>query len=487
MQKKRVFISSVQSEFAEERQMLFCYLTTDALLGKFFEPFIFEKVPALNTNPSNVFLKEVEQSDIYLGILGEKYGIEDATGISPTEREYDRATELHKTRLMFVKKVQIRHEKETAFIKKIESDLIRKSFIGTDELKTAVYSALVRYLEEQELLRLLPFDATINKYAKIDDIDERKVKEFVRVAQLKRSFPFDETADIKTVLSQLNLIDEERITNAAILLFGKDPQKFMLTSAVKCCQFYGTEIEKPIPSYHIYYGDVFQLIDQAVSFVMSRIDAKVGARDKAVSVDVDFELPREAVKEAIVNAVCHRDYTSNASVQVMLFRDRLEIWNPGNLPYGLTVEMLRTRHKSIPANPLLARPMYLYGSIEQMGTGTEMIVKQCLNFGLKSPEFQQDVDFITTFWRKEEAVNTQVSDTVSDTVNTQVGELLCVIKENTLSSADIREKLGLKHRTFFLNNYIQPALKLGVIEMTIPDKPTSRLQKYRLTEKGKSL
>jgi hypothetical protein len=77
MQKKRVFISSVQSEFAEERQMLFDYLTTDALLGKFFEPIVFENIPALTVAPETVFLQEVENCDIYLGLFGKIYGYED--------------------------------------------------------------------------------------------------------------------------------------------------------------------------------------------------------------------------------------------------------------------------------------------------------------------------------------------------------------------------------------------------------------------------
>jgi hypothetical protein len=118
MQKRRVFISSVQSEFAAERQMLFDYLTTDALLGKFFEPFVFENIPATAMKPVTVFLQEVEQSDIYLGIFGEKYGFEDSEGISPTEREYDRASELFKTQLIYIKNVQVREEKEKMLIKK---------------------------------------------------------------------------------------------------------------------------------------------------------------------------------------------------------------------------------------------------------------------------------------------------------------------------------------------------------------------------------
>jgi len=76
---------------------------------------------------------------------------------------------------------------------------------------------------------------------------------------------------------------------------------------------------------------------------------------------VQYELPVEAVTEAIVNAIVHRDYTSNASVQVMLFPNRLEILNPGRLPVGLTIEELYGAHKSIPANPLIADVLYYYG------------------------------------------------------------------------------------------------------------------------------
>jgi hypothetical protein len=102
MQKKRVFISSVQGEFADEWQMLFDYLTTDSLLCKFFEPFIFEKIPALAVASNTVFLQEVGNCDIYMGLFGTKYGYEDNNGISPTERESDCAARLRKTRFVFI-------------------------------------------------------------------------------------------------------------------------------------------------------------------------------------------------------------------------------------------------------------------------------------------------------------------------------------------------------------------------------------------------
>ncbi|MCG2761383.1 MAG: hypothetical protein L6407_09245 [Candidatus Delongbacteria bacterium] len=83
------------------------------------------------------------------------------------------------------------------------------------------------------------------------------------------------------------------------------------------------------------------MVDLAVAFVMSRIDLWVGTRAESTSVPTKYEIPREVVKEAIVNAVAHRNYNSNSSVQVMLFRDRLEVWNSGSLPDELTPAMLK--------------------------------------------------------------------------------------------------------------------------------------------------
>ena len=122
--------------------------------------------------------------------------------------------------------------------------------------------------------------------------------------------------------------------------------------------------------HQIYMGDVFELADQATRFVMSHISNWVGTRETGDTAEVPtkFELPYDAVKEAIVNAIVHRDYTSNASVQVMLFKDRLEVWSPGSLPHGMTIGKLSKTHKSVPVNPLLARAMYLKGYIEKSGT-----------------------------------------------------------------------------------------------------------------------
>ena len=112
-----------------------------------------------------------------------------------------------------------------------------------------------------------------------------------------------------------------------------------------------------------------------------------------------YEIPKEVVTEAIVNAVAHRDYTSAGSVQIMLFADRLEVWNPGRLPPPLTIEKLRGPHESIPGNPLLARAMYLVKYIEQMGTGTLDMIERCATAGLQEPEFEVAGEFVTRIRR----------------------------------------------------------------------------------------
>lgn len=406
MKRIKIFISSVQSEFATERAMLSEYIRTDALLGKFFETFLFEDVPANEASPQQVYLSEVEMSDIYLGLYGNKYGYEDAEGVSPTEREYDCAAELHKTRLIFIRSLneENRHLKETALIKKVERDIVRKTFVDVEGLRTSVYASLVRYLEEKEYIRWQPFDAAFDTNATLADLDEDKMHDFIVTARAKRNFPLAENSSPKKLLTHLSLMDDKgRISNSAVLLFGKRPQKFFITSEVKCVQFFGNVVEKPLPAYQICRGTLFDMIDQATAFVMDRVDLAVGTRaeGKTASVPTDYELPPDAVKEAIVNAVAHRDYTSNGSVQVMLFRNRLEVWNPGQLPYGLTVNKLLEPHKSLPANPLIADPLFWTGYVDKVGTGTEDIVNLCKDKGLKAPEYHQEEDFRVVIWRND--------------------------------------------------------------------------------------
>jgi len=182
-----------------------------------------------------------------------------------------------------------------------------------------------------------------------------------------------------------------------------------------------------------------------------------------------------------VNAVAHRDYTSNGSVQVMLFADRLEIWNPGTLPASLTIEKLRHPHGSVPHNPLLAEPLYLTKYIERMGTGTGDMIHQCQEIGLPEPQFSISDGFVTTIWRKPYRDNA-----ITGEVTEEIKRIVLVVNKE-MKRVEIQHALGLRHEDHFRDAYLTPGLQAGFIEMTISEKPKSSRQKYRLTAQGLAL
>ena len=321
--RQTIFISSVQSEFEAERSMIAEYIRTDALFARYFEPFLFEELPAQDVSAQKAYLDAASTADIYIVLVGERYGYEDSEGVSPTEREYDIATENSAYRLAFVKDVEKRNSKEEKFKNKIEQDITRNPilFSTIDELRNNVYAALVHYLFVKRKLISGPFHASLHSIASLADLDKNKIRRFVGLAREKRKFPIQYSEEhIHTILSSLHLIsDNDEVTNAALLLFGKDVQKWFISATIKCAHFPTELMSKPILSQQLIEGDVFEVIDGAVDFVLSKIDASVGERTQSAQADIRYELPVQAVTEAIVNAVIHRDYTSTGSVQVMLF------------------------------------------------------------------------------------------------------------------------------------------------------------------------
>ena len=538
----RIFISSVQREFAKERKALADYIRKDMLLGMFFDVFLFERTAAQNRSAQRVYLGEVRDSDIYLGLFGNEYGFEDADGVSPTEREYDLATELGKYRLAFVKRASsTRVPKERRLVAKVEQGVTRKSFSSLATLKKAVYEALFRFLKDRDVVNVGPFDGSYSLGVKLEDLDGARIADFVRMVRAAGKVTFPAGISTEEILSRLGAFDEAsgKIANAAALLFAKDPAKFRPSWEAKCVQLWGTEFEKPFPSYHIYRGTVFEQIDQALDFVMSRVDHWVGPRDTAESAQAPArsELPVEAVREAIVNAVCHRDYTDEGSVQVMLFRDRLEVLNPGTLPRGWTAENLLRTHDSKPHNGILATAMQWAGYVEKSGYGTEDIVRKCKAWGLQVPEYHPSaVDFRLVLWRQriDESVDSTLGGRVGEVVaakgvesrgkrgvESKVGspvesrgndsssrlhppmpkgvesrggvklslreEILLLVAKEPLGSTEIARLFGFRRVFGNLARRITTLLDDKLIEQTIPEKPNSRLQKYRITKKGRSV
>lgn len=295
-------------------------------------------------------------------------------------------------------------------------------------------------LRGQELAKFLMhktkthWDELPEPRATLADLDYKKIEWFVGMAREKRGVSWEYSEEnIPTILTNIEVLREDGLlNNAALLLFGKNPQKWFINSYIKCASFPSTKMVKPLLSHQMYGGNVFELVDKAVEFVSSRIDASVSERTRGAAADIEYELPLQALTEAVVNAVVHRDYMSTASVQVMLFRDRLEVWNPGTLPIGMTIEKLSSKHRSIPVNPKLARAMFFAGYIDELGTGTTDMIERCLEKGLRRPDFVEDGDFEITLWRPEKAETGQ--DAGQDTGH----ESKLVLPEDLLNRLEAR-------------------------------------------------
>jgi ATP-dependent DNA helicase RecG len=399
----KIFISSVQKEFHQIRKDLKAFLLGDAVLRRFVsEVFLFEDLPAGDRRIDEVYLEEVASCDIYLGIFGNDYGYEDSEGISPTEREYMCATQNKKTRLIYVWGMDDNHrsDKMVRLIQKAGKELIRRRVSDGSALTAEIYSSIVDYLDKKGALRIPPFDTSGCHGASFYDISRKRIDWFIETARRERGFTLKPNTTTKALLTHLNLLDGAEPTNAAILLFGLEPHRFHRTAETKCVRCHGTEYLRPFASQQIYTGDLFEQVDQARDFVLGKIDRAVGTRESGSMAPATYELPPDAITEAIVNAIAHRDYNNNASVEIRLFTDRLEVWNPGILPGTLTLESLLVDHPSVPFNPLIAESLYLARYIEKAGSGTQRMVELCREAGLPEPDYEiRQGSFVLTLWK----------------------------------------------------------------------------------------
>ena len=401
--KELVFISSVQKELVAERKAIRDFICSNRLLSKHFDVFLFEDLPAKDQRPDSLYLDKVSKCSVFLVMLGKEYGWEDPKdGVSPTEREFDLASQTGKHRLVFLKNLdnQKQHPKMAALTEKAKKQLVYRRFGNTSDLVSLVYDSLIEYLEQRGVIQHKPFDAAVCPNATLADISADKIKWFLNTARRERNLSLPASASAKETLTHLKLLDGERLSNAAALLFANDPQRFTMSAVVKCARFHGVEVAKPIPSHQVFEGTLYDQVDAAVDFVMSKLDRAVGTRAVSASAPVKYEIPKDAIAEIIVNAVAHRDYTSNAAVQVFVFADRVEVWNPGHLPKGLTPSQLGMPHSSEPPNPFIARPLYLAHYIESLGTGTLDVIRLCHESDLPLPDFEQrGSQFVVTLWR----------------------------------------------------------------------------------------
>lgn len=267
------------------------------------------------------------------------------------------------------------------------------------------------------------------------------------------------------MLQNIGLGDGQELNLAGLLLFGKRPQRYRPAFMVKAVAFPGTSL----PS-HQYLdsedinGTLLEQYQRSLAFIKRNLHHV--QRDQNFNSLGLLEIPEQVIIELLVNALIHRDYFTSASIRLLIFSDRIEIISPGHLPDSLSTEQIR-QGKSNRRNPILTDHAVKILPYRGIGTGIPRVLEDW-------PETRL----------VDDVAGNEFKAVTPRPVTPQVGMLLAQV-EGEMTLQAIQDALGLADREHFRKTYLAPALELGVIEMTQPDKPNSRSQRYRLTASGR--
>lgn len=196
------------------------------------------------------------------------------------------------------------------------------------------------------------------------------------------------------LLNNLKLIDNGYLKRAALLLFHPDPEKFVTGAYIKIGFF---RSESDLQFQDDIHGNLFEQVEKAMDLLLTKYTRAIISYQGLSRVET-YEYPKEALREALLNAVAHKDYAGCTPIQIRVYGDRIKIWNEGQLPENWTVKNLLEEHSSRPYNPDIANAFFRCGYIESWGRGIEKITEQCAIAGLPTPLiFSEGSDFRITF------------------------------------------------------------------------------------------
>ena len=360
----------------------------------------------------------------------------------------------------------------------------------------------------------LHFDKTPCPHFEIErDLDDETWVRFSRRAKIPRSM------DRLAALRNLGLIDtDQRMTHAGAWLMARDIRTVTTSAHVSCALFLG-RTKFRILDRRDFHRHVAALVDDVTAWILTKINVEFII--KHVRREERPELPEDALREAVANAVAHRDYRSPANVQVYVFKDRVEIVSPGGLPMGMTEADLGT--KSVPRNPLLFGMLYRMDVVEHIGSGVRRIRDRCREHGTPLPRIDVSEHWVTvTFPRPIQMGATQAKgpsvgpESMEARVRVQGGpessrakpeqasvelpvrrparrtdrslerRVVALLADGPMSKSAIARNLGHRSVSGGLNRVIRRLRRGGFVEYTLPERPNSSRQEYWLSKIGRA-
>jgi ATP-dependent DNA helicase RecG len=342
-------------------------------------------------------------------------------------------------------------------IKKINiqnKDCIVIKFTGDEPIYYSFGRAYLRVADEDKIMSAKEIEKRIQQRSKlkwdsletdikIDEISKDDLNKYVEKANTSKRINFKFT-DVKNILDKLHLMKNNSLTNASVVLFSKNKP-----IEVQLAVFAG-DTKTTFLDIKQYEGNIIELLESCESYIKERINWRA---DLSGSKRIEIpEVPIRALKEALVNSFCHRDYTAPESNKIAIYKDRVEIWNPGNFPHGYNpLDFVKKELPSILRNPLIANILYLSEDVEKWGSGLRRIYEECNSQDVKVEFDVLKYGFSVVFYRHKSEAN--LDDDV-DTNRTQIGHksdeearrewILEYLKANkSIKSKDLIKKFGI--------------------------------------------
>lgn len=276
---------------------------------------------------------------------------------------------------------------------------------------------------------------------------------------------------------------EEELTLSAVLLFSPYPQAYFPQLCITAISVQGKEIgdlgdsgERFIDNERI-EGNIPQMLEDAIQFVRRNMRTKTIINPETGKREDKTDYPITAVREAIINALVHRDYsihTEGMPIQLIMFEDRMEIRNPGGIYGRIKIDQLGKVQPDT-RNPVLAGALEVLGITENRYSGIPTIRKVMSEYNLPQPEFYDRRGNFAVVFRKEYSTFTSTAESV---VREPHSDSLIAFCETPKTREEICDYLDLKSKSYVVKEYLAPLIEKGDLRMTLPDKPRSAKQKY---------
>lgn len=318
----------------------------------------------------------------------------------------------------------------------------------------------IQELKGKELTKFLisKSDRDWDEYAEekgsIDDIDIKTIERFKEIAIKRLPFVTEEKDNLK-LLQKLNLLENGKLKRAAILLFGKNPKQFYTSAFIKVGKFL---TDADIVASDDVEGDLFKQVEKAIELLRAKyLISEI--RFEGIYRKEELEYPEEALREAIINAVIHRDYIG-AHTQLKIYPDKLILWNEGTLPKDIKIADLKKSHPSRPRNELLADVFFKAGLIETWGRGTIKITNECKKAGLPEPEFKEEFGGFSVCFYKD--IYTEEKLKKMGLNERQIRAVMYVKEKGKITNKEYQELNDVSKRT--VTNDLEELVQKNLVE-----------------------